>query len=358
MSTHLKESGHCKFLWKWLRRDFIKESEAIMDWHSLMQRQATVGRILIKGLRNETLSHAYLFIGQKGTGKLQAARLLAKSFFCPHREGENPCDICPDCRRVDSGNHPDLVLVQPDGKSIKKEQVTGLIKEFSYKGMESSKKFFIIESAESMTTQAANSLLKFIEEPQNETIAVLITESQHQLLDTIVSRCQTLTFSPLLSKDLEDQLREKGYGFTISRVSSVITQNIDEAELLCQQDWFAKACSIVINLMKEAHSRPDQAFIYLYDQVIPLFQEQDQAPLALGLILLWLRDCMNAHLGHDEQIVFKDQEEIIKDQALRSSLTNLAEQMTFVMSATKRLGSNVQFTSVLEQLLYRLQGGL
>lgn len=325
-----------------------------MDWKSLTERQPTVGRILTKGLSQHTLAHAYLFVGQTGTGKRGTARLLAKSFFCSHQHDGEPCDACTHCRRIDSGNHPDLVLIQPDGKSIKKEQVTTLIKEFTYKGMESSKKFFIIESAETMTTQAGNSLLKFIEEPQNDTVAVLIAESQHQLLDTIVSRCQTLTFSPLLSKDIEAQLIEKGLPEWLARVASELTNNIEEAENLCQQEWFAKACSIVINLMRENLSNPDQALILLYDQVIPHFQEHDQSQLALGLILLWLRDVMKAHLGNDQDLVFRTEEETIRHQALRSSLNKVADQMNDVLAARKRLNSNVQFVSVLEQLLLRL----
>lgn len=329
-----------------------------MDWPLLIERQTTVGRILTKGLTQETLAHAYLLVGQKGTGKREAARLLAKSFFCLNREGYQPCNACTDCRRIDSGNHPDLVRIEPDGKSIKKEQVSTLIKEFSYKGVESAKKFFIIESADSMTNQAANSLLKFIEEPQNDTVAVLITESHHQLLDTIISRCQTLTFSPLLSKDMEVKLIEKGLPPRLTRVACELTNNIDEAEEYCQQEWFAKACSIMINLMKENSARPDHALILLYDQVLPHFQEMDQHHLALGLILLWLRDVMKAHLGHDDDLVFRDEAPVIQDQALKSSLKKVADQMNDCMTARKRLSSNVQFVSVLEQLLLRLQGGL
>jgi DNA polymerase III subunit delta' len=327
-----------------------------MNWPSVLERQPTIGRILTKGIINDRLSHAYLFTGQKGVGKRELARLLAKSYFCSYREGASPCNTCADCRRIDSGNHPDLVWVEPDGKSIKKEQVQGLIKEFTFRGVESPKKFFVIEEAETMTGQAANSLLKFIEEPQNETVAVLITENIHQLLDTIISRCQTLSFLPLLSHDVDVALAQKGVDPSLSRVASELTNDLGEAEELCGQEWFAKACSVVINLMKETSSQPDQALIHLYEQVIPHFQENDQPQLAIDLILLWLRDVMNAHLGHEDELIFNHQRTLIQDQALRSALNTTAEQMDIVLSAKKRLSANVPFISVMEHLLLRLQG--
>lgn len=328
-----------------------------MNWPSVLERQPTIGRILTKGIINETLAHAYLFVGKKGVGKKALARLLAKSYFCSHREGSNPCNTCSDCRRIDSGNHPDLVWVEPDGKSIKKEQVQGLIKEFTFRGVESPKKFFVIEEAETMTGQAANSLLKFIEEPQNETVAVLLTETLHQLLDTIISRCQTLSFNPLSAQEVDTALKQRGVDATLSRIASELTNDLAEAEEICGQEWFAKACSVVINLMKEMSSQPDHALILLYEHVIPHFQENDQTQLSIDLILLWLRDVMKVHLGKEEELVFSHQLPLIQDQALRSALKTTAEQIDHVLSAKKRLSANVPFISVMEQLLLRLQGG-
>src|SRR5690606_36803569 len=101
---------------------------------------------------------------------------------------------CTQCKRIQSGNHPDVHIIKPDGQSIKIEQISFLQKEFTYTGLESNRKVYIIEEADKMTVNAANRLLKFLEEPNQETVAILITSQIGKMLDTIVSRCQRITF--------------------------------------------------------------------------------------------------------------------------------------------------------------------
>ncbi|MFX3864258.1 DNA polymerase III subunit delta', partial [Streptococcus suis] len=93
----------------------------------------------------------------------------------------------------DSGNHPDVHWIEPDGQSIKKGQIEALQEEFSKTGVESNQKLYIIRHADKMTNNAANSLLKFLEEPHRGTTAVLLTEQYHRMLPTIISRCQVLS---------------------------------------------------------------------------------------------------------------------------------------------------------------------
>lgn len=110
-----------------------------ISWKEMTEQQPRVMRLLHNSIEKKRLSHAYLFEGKKGTGKLDAALLLAKSFFCLEA-GTEPCGECRNCKRIASGNHPDLHVVQPDGLSIKKAQIQSLQEEFSKTGLESHKK--------------------------------------------------------------------------------------------------------------------------------------------------------------------------------------------------------------------------
>ncbi|MFC7394710.1 DNA polymerase III subunit delta' [Scopulibacillus cellulosilyticus] len=330
-----------------------------MGFQDLSKQQKTVSRILVNALKREQLAHAYLLEGPKGTGKRQAASLLAQAYFCQNKDRENiePCQKCVNCRRILSGNHPDLVWVKPDGQSIKKEQVSNLLKEFSYRGVESIKKFFVIEEADKLTTQAANSLLKFIEEPYSQTIAILITEHAHQLLDTIVSRCQVLTFIPLSKERIAEQLMGKGISEPLANLGAALTNDIDEAADYCGDEWFAKARQLVIQLMEGIMGKSHSPLLMVYDQFLPHFDDIRKMDIALDFILYWLRDVLSIHLENEKDIVYIDQIDLLKNQALKSSMQQVTGRMTAVLAAKKRLGANVNLQSVMEQLVLRLQGG-
>lgn len=334
------------------------ESVRHMTWEQLMAKQPIVTKTLMNGMKKDHLAHAYLFHGFKGTGKKDIALQLAMTYFCQHRDSLEPCHQCGDCRRIESGNHPDVIYVKPDGLSIKKQQVTDLIKEFSYRGVESTKKLFIIEQAEKMTAQAANSLLKFIEEPHQQTIAILMTEQVQHMLDTIISRCQVLAFTHLSSDDIEKALIEQGITKAVARLGSVLTYDIDEALSMCREEWFATIRNIVIKLMQGLTKRVEHPLFTIYEDYEKSFEDIKQAELGLDLILFWYKDLLNLHLGEEDKVIFNDQLDSLSKQVLHSSLQQLTEGIKSIFAAKQRLSANVNHLAVIEQLVLRLQGGI
>lgn len=144
-------------------------------------------------LKQNQLVHAYLLTGPAGSGKRSLALWVAAGLFCLHPETTgSPCGKCAECQRILTGNHPDVIDVVPDGSSVKVEQTRFLKAEFSKSGVEGRRKVIILESAEKLTISAANSLLKFIEEPSGQMTFFLLAQNVNQLLPTIVSRCQLL----------------------------------------------------------------------------------------------------------------------------------------------------------------------
>ncbi|WP_257351278.1 DNA polymerase III subunit delta' [Pseudalkalibacillus decolorationis] len=328
-----------------------------MNWNTLSEKQPYVTRLLTNSMDKHRLAHAYLFKGNKGTGKKQIALHLTKGYFCKVRESSEPCGECPDCKRIDSGNHPDVHLIEPDGQSIKIEQIRKLQKEFSYLGLESKAKAYILEHADRMTNQAANSLLKFLEEPGQKTIALLLTENPQQLLDTIISRCQVLTFAPQSQGQLIDTLIKDEHPEHLVRIASALTNDQKEAVELLQDEWFVQARKNVLNLMEELVKRPQRALLVLQDYWYPHFKEKQQIEVGLDLLLIWYKDVFLTQLDEKQSIVFKDQEKLLSDQALKSSQNRVRDQMVLLLEAKRRLQANMNLQLLIEQLVLKLQEG-
>ena len=158
----------------------------------LEDKQKVLYETFAKSLSSKRLSHAYLLVGEKGTPLLQVGQYLAKSILC---DSPNPLadETCETCHRFDNGDYPDFRFYDGSEGSIKKDQVQDLIRYFEQTPLEKKGVMvYLIHCVESMTVEAVNSLLKFLEEPNPAAYAILTTQNESKVLPTIISRCQTL----------------------------------------------------------------------------------------------------------------------------------------------------------------------
>jgi DNA polymerase-3 subunit delta' len=153
-------------------------------------------RILRSALKAGKVPHAYLFEGPDGVGKRKVALTLAQAIQC-QRQDDDACGVCLSCRKVEDLSHPDVWWIAPEKKAIKIDVIRQLQRDLSFEALEGKQRVVIIDEAEKMLHNAANAMLKTLEEPPSATTMVLITPTPHQLLPTIVSRCQRLAFGPL-----------------------------------------------------------------------------------------------------------------------------------------------------------------
>ena len=128
---------------------------------SLIKRLDAV-EYLKQSIEHGRLAHAYLFEGEKGTGKHQESLWLAKRLYCTNVKDNEPCHACINCLRIENNEHPNVHQVTPDGQTIKVDQIRQLQTEFAKRGFEAGRQIFILSDAETMNVQAANSLLKFL----------------------------------------------------------------------------------------------------------------------------------------------------------------------------------------------------
>ncbi|MCM3413346.1 DNA polymerase III subunit delta' [Metabacillus litoralis] len=327
------------------------------NWQELVTYQPRVMKLLANSIQKQRLAHAYLFEGKKGTGKKDAGILLAKSFFCENLQTYEPCDNCKNCRRIDSGNHPDVHIVEPDGLSIKKGQIQALQEEFSKSGVESNKKLYMIIHADKMTVNAANSLLKFLEEPNANTIAILITEQYHKILNTILSRCQLLSFHPLQPIAIQETLEKSGVAKHIAALVSQLTNDLNAALDLTKDDWFAQARLKVIKLYEVLITQKGQAPLYIHTEWMNHFNDKDKQDTGLDLLLYLYKDVLSIQIGNEENIIYHDIIQQIKQHALQMTQRSVTEKITSILEAKKRLHANVNPQLLMEQLVLTLQEG-
>ncbi|HLU23189.1 MAG TPA: DNA polymerase III subunit delta' [Bacillaceae bacterium] len=329
-----------------------------LNWQEFEQEQPFAAKLLKSGIEKQRVAHAYLFEGEHGTGKRAASMLFAESLFCSNKlDKVQPCGECANCRRINNGNHPDLHVVEPDGLSIKIEQIRDLRKEFNKSGVESKQKMYVIIDAEKMTISAANSLLKFLEEPNVETTAILVTEQPQRILPTILSRCQTVTFNSLPPEIFTKKLQDAGIHPVKAPLLAAVTNQFQEALSLSEDEWFLQARRIVLKLYEVLKENPLYAMTSLQDEWMGHFKEKAQLDMGLNLLLLLYKDVLYIQLGKDEQLVYPDQRDRLQSDALQTSSRRLSEQMTSILEAKQKLNANINSQLLMEQLVLNLQGG-
>lgn len=149
---------------------------------------------LTRVLASGRLAHAYLFRGPDGVGKQLCAKIVAAAVNCRGTAGDGGCGSCSSCRKFLSGNHPDIVVISPEKGTIGIDRVRELSKSLAYPPYESEMRVVILEDVHTMRSEAANSLLKTLEEPPEDNLLILTAESSSEVLPTIVSRCQSVPF--------------------------------------------------------------------------------------------------------------------------------------------------------------------
>jgi len=156
-------------------------------------------------LKNDSIPHAFLFIGQKGTGKTSTARIFAKSVNCKNKKGIEPCNACSSCKSIDNSSYPDVVEMDAaSNRGI--NEVKELIKESSLLPLMGGYRVYIIDEAHMITNDGFNALLKTLEEPPETVIFILATTNLEKVPKTIQSRCVLVQFGSAKKSEIVHML--------------------------------------------------------------------------------------------------------------------------------------------------------
>lgn len=252
-----------------------------MDWPNEARDQDMMSRGQIDEslgfmLHKNKLSHAYLFCGQ---GAREQALLLAMAVNCRQATDGEPCKICNCCQRIRDGNFADLVIIEPDNNHIRIEQLKKMQAQANLRSYEGGSKVFIIDEADKMKDEAANSLLKILEEPPEDTIFILCARQVQGILPTIISRCQYHSFGPaadfVLDEDLLTELKPQAEEFFLA-LPQISLANI----LIFSQQWhqerqtFVHFLSLILRLLHDNVKYANGPFLPAVALEAALFSER------------------------------------------------------------------------------------
>jgi len=315
--------------------------------------------ILRKSLQNGTPAHAYLFYGRESVGKKQTAIALAKALNCMESPVAAACGQCASCRKIEQGIHPDFFLLEPVKSSpsaregaIRIDDIRSLQKKLNYLPHEGATKVAVIDSAEKMNAQAANAFLKTLEEPPRATILILITPNFHQLLPTIISRCQGISFQPLPPEAVKQILARH--------------EAIDPAEL----DLRAVRCrgqisrALEEDLLLAGQTRQellDLIETVSFDRVDVVFQwarrwakNSDRLPEQLNELMNLLRDlALLKFRCRAEHILNNDLMDRLKPLAVKTNRSSLLKMFESVLETQYGLQGNLNVQLSLETMLLK-----
>ena len=300
-----------------------------MTVEDLRQAQPKLTETFQQILEAGRLNHAYLFSGNFSSFTM--ALTLSQSLFCENRQGVWSCGTCRACRLIESEDFSDVTVVRPVNGIIKTERIRELVRSFSQSGMEGNKQVFIICDADKMHVNAANSLLKVIEEPQSEIYIFLLTADEHLMLPTIKSRTQIFHFRK--NQDvLQHQLEEAGLIKSQAELLAAYSQTQEEADQLVSNKSFFELVNESQRFVKAALTNENQAYLQVA-KLAKLAEDKDKQEQIFKILEVLLAKELGSEIGRKK---LEDLLEAKKMWRANVSFQNALEYMILKASAQAR----------------------
>jgi DNA polymerase III subunit delta' len=312
----------------------------------------------------DRIPHAYLFTGISGVGKSTTALALARAVNCTSDTTGDGCGRCVTCRQLTSGNFPDIITIAPDGQNIKIEQIRELNRDLNYKPVSGKYRITIIDRAEMMTEEAANSFLKTLEEPPPGNIIVLKVVDPYDLLPTIVSRCQRVPFHPLNRDIINEYLvvHHNQDDNTAYLAAGIADGSLGKAIEICEEGFLDARRELIELFLSLAEMTGNQVVhtAIEYGKKFSKKAQEDQSDIDLyGVIGIWktcLRDLILARVnGNYDMMENRDYRDRIERLAAVHDADKLVESFFLVDNYQRDLLRNPNTGLLMENMLLELK---
>ncbi|MCX5850166.1 MAG: DNA polymerase III subunit delta' [Deltaproteobacteria bacterium] len=324
-----------------------------MSFHDIYGHEKKI-EIIKKTLAQKRVGHAYLFSGIQAIGKKILAREFVKALNCEKGDMlHDSCGECSSCRKIQKGGHPDVFSVEADGQFIRIDAIREIQEQMKCKPLEARRRAFIIDDADKMNDQAANALLKVLEEPSSANILILVTARPYSMPSTIISRCQHMRFNPLrfdtVAKFLVD--REDMDSQSALLLAGLSGGSIGRAVELNKDDIVAYRAAL---LQLFSTTRSNDLFS-LINFASFLGQGKKEVKQGLNILNAFFRDVLVfKETQKEEMLINQDNSSFISNHAARLSGEQILQNIALVEKAEKIMEQNVNKSLTLETMAFKL----
>ena len=309
--------------------------------------------IIYKQMRNAlkgNLSHAYLFDLNNNVYAEKMVFAFIKSILCKEHLDKEEYNNCYKCKRIDEENYSELKKIYPDGQYIKKEQLDELQKNFSTKALESNYRIYIIYDADKLNTSAANSLLKFLEEPEEGILAILLTNNVNKVLKTISSRCQILNFKQnnvnefISINNIEKDITLYKLLFTVFKISDI---NLIE-------EYHREFINSVLKYIKYYETNGVKSIINEKSLFLDVFKEKEEIYNFFELLVLFYRDVINIKLNR-KLMFFDDNKSLLELVSIKNTIDNILKKIDIIIKKQKLIRNNINTNMLVDSLIIDME---
>lgn len=301
------------------------------------ETQAVAYKIFMNEINNKKYSHAYMLEANGFHNPMSFAIKMAKALFCiGTKDTEKIIEL------IDTNNFPELKIIDPDGLTIKKEDIEDLQYEFSKKPVYSDKKIYIINNASRLNGPSANALLKFLEEPNQDIIAILVVNNMYEVMETILSRCQIISLIPekidLKKLEIKD------------RILYMLNKTEEEIKAIFETEDIEEYLFKCIDFIKYYETHKSDSFIYINKIWFDYYKIKESFDVAYQIMVLYYTDILRISCGALPNIFFEQYDEM-KNLATNISLNNISEKIKIITNISKRVKQNNNLNLLMDKLL-------
>ncbi len=304
----------------------------------------------LKNALNGNLSHAYLFDLNNNIYAEKMIIEFIKCILCKEHNDILEYKTCSKCNRIENGLYQELKVIRPDGQFIKKEQLDELQKSFSTKPLESDYKIYIIYDADKLNVAAANSLLKFLEEPAEGIIAILLTNNVNKVMKTISSRCQILNFR---QNNVEEhiKLNDITENVTICKIAFTIFK-ISDITLI--EDYHKEFVDNVYNFIDYYETNKIKCILNENKLFLDKFKEKNEIYNFFECLILFYRDVINIKLNRDIMF-FNDNIKLLEYVSKLNSFDNVLKKINIFIEKQKLIRNNINTNMLIDSLIIDME---